>query len=260
MTSKRHLACITLAALGLLTCTAPVRAVQFRLVAWDTQDSNLQFDAHGAPTEVQASTNVLSPQYESKGSGPIILYKRVEHEGKPRKQVACTVDIPAGLEQGLLLLIPGDDSKTVDRKVLPDSLGFISPGAPLIYDYVWLDDSPSAHPPGTIEFRNMASLPIAFKIEQQQCMLAPKDKIQVPLITGARQMSFRAAAAMIDGKWKVFACNPLATNGPERMLVIIRDGPAAKNVSGEPNISVVRLYDWPAPPKPAPADLASSTR
>ena len=260
MTSKRHLTWITFATLGLLACATPARAVQFRLIAWDTQDSNLQFDTHGTATEVQASTNILSPQYESKGAGPIILYKQVEHEGKPRKQVACTVDIPAGLEQGLLLLIPGDDSKAVDRKVIPDSLGFISPGAPLIYDYMWLDDSLIAHPPGTIEFRNMSSLPIAFKIEQQQCMLASKDKIQVPLIPGARQMSFRAAAAMIDGKWKVFACNPLATNGPERMLVIIRDGPAAQNVSGAPNISVIRLYDWPAPPKPATPGLVSSIR
>lgn len=260
MTSKHHLTWITAATLGLLACAAPVQAVQFRLIAWETQDSNLQFDTLGKATEVQASTNVLSPLYETKGAGSLVLYKRVEHEGKPRKQTACTVDIPAGLEQGLLLLIPGDDSKAVDHKVLPDSLGFVSPGAPLIYDYMWLDDSLIAHPAGTIEFRNLSSLPIAFKIEQQQCMLAPKDKIQVPLVPGVRQMSFRAAAAMIDGKWKVFACNPLATNGPERMLVIIRDGPASRNVKGEPNINVIRLYDWPAPPKPDTPDLVSSNR
>ncbi|HEY9250694.1 MAG TPA: hypothetical protein VIO38_16255 [Rariglobus sp.] len=46
----------------------------------------------------------------------------------------------------LLLLIPGDDTQAVDRKVLPESQGFVSADAPLIYDYVWFDDSLEGRP------------------------------------------------------------------------------------------------------------------
>ncbi|HEY9247727.1 MAG TPA: hypothetical protein VIO38_01270, partial [Rariglobus sp.] len=213
-------------ALGLLACALPLHAVQFRLLGWASQDLNLRFDANHMPVETYVSTDTFSPVYEFKGEGPLVLYKRVEHEGEPRKQTACTVALPPGMERGLLLLLPGDDSKAADRKVLPDSQGFVSPGAPLIYDYVWFDDSLQARPAGTIEFHNLSRRPIAFQIEQARHVLAPQAKIQVPLLPGAKRMAFRAAA-QIDGTWRVFTKAPLPTRGPERMIVLLRDGPSA---------------------------------
>ncbi|HSI08208.1 MAG: hypothetical protein ACAH89_03600 [Rariglobus sp.] len=247
-------------AFGLLACALPAHAVQFRLLGWAAQDLNLQFDANRKANETYISTDTFSPVYEFKGEGPIIFYKRVEHEGVVRKQIACTVVIPPGMEQGLLLLIPGDDSLAVDRKVLPDSQGFVSETAPLIYDYVWFDDSLAARPAGTIEFRNLSRVPIAFQIEQHQLVLAPQGKTQVPLTPGAKRMAFRAAA-QIDGKWKVFTSNPLPTRGPERMIVLLRDTVAAGNGTSSghaPGITMIPLYDWPAPPKSAAADLVSA--
>lgn len=248
--------------LCLLAGLTPAHAVQFRLLGWASQDMNLQFDTGRKTTETYVSTDTFSPVYEFKGDGPIVLYKRVEHEGSIRKQTACTIPIPQGMERGLLLLIPGDDTKAVDRKVLPDSQGFVSASAPLIYDYVWFDDSLEARPAGTIEFRNLSRVPIALQIEQYQLMLVPQAKTQVPLIPGAKRMDFRAAA-QIDGKWKVFARNPLPTRGPERMIVILRDSLSAASGSAsdhEPHITMIPLYDWPAPPKPATPGLVSLGR
>ena len=237
----------------------PANAVQFRMLGWAALDWNLQFDINRTPTEAFVSTDTFSRLYDFKGDGPIILYKRVEHEGTSRKQTACSVAIPPGLKQGLLLLIPGDETKALDRKVLPNSYGDISEGAPLIYDYIWFDDSLTARPAGMIEFRNLSHVSIAFKIEQQQYTLEPKATAQIPMTPGARRMAFRAAA-QVNGQWKIFSSNPLPTSGAERMIVILRDGPSATIVPDQPNITMISLYDWPAPPKPASADLASSNR
>jgi hypothetical protein len=243
----------------LLTQLTPAHAVQFRLLGWDSQDLNLQFDTNHKANETYVSTDTLSPVYELKGDGPIVLYKRVAHEDGTRKQTACTITIPKGMKSGLLLLIPGDDTKAVDRKVLPDSQGFVSAGAPLIYDYIWMDDSLEARPAGTILFLNLSHLNIAFQIEQQQLTLAPQGKVQVPLIPGAKRMAFRAAAN-VNNQWRVFTSNPLSTRGPERMIVIMRDRASGKNEAGAgdlPAITMIPLYDWPAPPTP---DLVATNR
>ncbi|MFA6288784.1 MAG: hypothetical protein WC661_15485 [Opitutaceae bacterium] len=183
-----------------------------------------------------------------------------DKDGKPVKQVACTVPIPAGMEQGLLILLPGDDTKAASRRVLPNQFGFVSDTAPLIYNYIWLE---TARPSGAIEFLNMSSLPIALQIEQRQLTIDPQAKAQVPLIAGAKRMTFKAAA-QIDGRWRIFASNPLCTRGPDRMLVILRDGPAALNAItpvGEPNISMISIFEWPLPqPAPEIGPMLSSNR
>lgn len=248
--------------LGLQVWMPCTHAVQFRVLGWAAHDANLQFDTGRSSTEVFVFTDTFSPSYDFKGDGPISLYKRVEHEGKVRKQVACAVVIPPKLEQGLLLLIPGDDSKVADRKVLPNSFGDLSENAPLVYDYVWFDDSLTARPAGMIEFRNLSHVPISFQIEQQQRTLAPNAAAQIPMTPGARRMTFRAAA-QVNSQWRVFSSNPLPTGGAERMIVILRDGPPAKDADtpgDRPNITMISLYDWPAPAKPATPALASSRR
>lgn len=241
-----------LGSLLLLACVAHAHAVQFRLLGWAAQDLNLRFDVRQKPTEVYVSTESLSPAYEFTEAGPLVFYKQVEHEGKIIKQVACSVAIPPGLEKGVLLLVPGDETKAVSRNVLPDAHGFVSERAPLVYDYVWIDDSPAARPPGTIEFRNFSRHPIAFQLEQHRHVLAPETKVQLPLTPGVKRMTFRGAAE-VDGEWKVFAKNPLPTRGPERMMVILRDGPEidAHARPDHANIRMISLFDWPdTSPKP----------
>lgn len=240
--------------IGLLVSVAPARAVQFRLLGWASPDVNLQFETEKKPVETTVYTDNFSAVYDFKGEGPLVLYKMVEREGKPTKQVACTVTLPVGAQQGFIILVPGDDSKIVDRKVLPNKVGFVSDKAPLVYNYIWIDDSPAARALGTVEFRNMSRLPIALQIGQHQLSLAPQAKAQVPLAKDAKRMAFKAAA-QINGRWKVFASNPLPTRKPERMMVILRDGPpeAQQTLSpDEPNISMIALYDWPSAPESTP--------
>jgi len=250
--------------LGFYVGALPAHAIQFRMLGWASADVNLQFEINKKPTEACVFTDDLSPLYNFKAEGPLVLYKMVANkEGKPVKQVACTVPIPAGMEQGLLILLPGDDTKASSRRVLPNQFGFVSDTAPLIYDYIWLDASQVVRPSGTIEFINMSRVPIALQIEQRQLNIAPQAKAQIPMIAGAKRMNFKAAA-QVDGRWRVFESNPLCTRGPDRMLVILRDGPAVLNAtipSGEPNISMLSLFEWPQPP-PAPeiGPMASSNR
>lgn len=261
MTSSRpRLFWSLLVSLHVLAFVLPARAVQFRLLGWAAQDLNLRFDAGRKSTEVYVSTESLSPAYEFADAGPIVFYKQVEHEGAFVKQVACTVVIPSGLEKGILLLIPGDESKAAYRAVRPDRHGFVSERAPLVYDYVWIDDSPAARPPGTIEFRNLSRRSIAFQLEQHREVLAPKAKVQLPLARGAKRMAFHGAAE-VDGQWKVFTQNPLPTRGPERMMILLRDNPDSdpRASPDRANIKRISLYDWPAPPAASPA-LAAARR
>lgn len=248
MTSKLRHPGILATLAGLLAFAAPARAVQFRLLGWNSADVNLQFEANQKATEASVYTDTLSPIYEYQGNGPLVLFKMVEHDGKPKKQPACTVPIPADAQQGLIILVPGDDTKVAARKVRPNQFGFVSGDAPLTYDYLWLDDSLAARPSGTLEFRNLSRLPVALQIEQQQLVLAPQSRAQVPLNKGAKRMAFKAAA-QVNGTWKVFASNPLSTRNPDRMMVILRDNPTPPegSASNEPNISMISLFDWAQP-------------
>lgn len=249
-------------ALGLfaLAFAPAARAVEFRLIGWESADTHLELAAGEKPVPLRVSTAELSPTYSHKEDGPITLYKRVRLEDKTINQTACTVIVPPGLTKGLLLLIPGDQSKAVSRQVLPSKFGFNTPNAPLIYDYVWLDDSLEKNPPGTIVFHNFSRLPITLRIAQRQLTLAPRDTTQIPLDKGAPRMAFQAAA-QINGRWKMFSSNPLATDGPQRLLVILRDGPEIMNAHlgpDTPNISIISLFDWEKPAPAAPAAPAAT--
>lgn len=264
MTFKRIHPGMIAAVLGLLIgCPTPAHAVQVRVLDLAAVDGDLQFDTGRKSTRLKLFPDSFSGTMEFKGDGPVILYKMVFHDDTTRKQVACTVTIPQGMEQGLLILVPGDESKAVDRKVVPDEAGFVSVGAPLIYNYIWYDDSLKARPPGMIEFRNLSRLPIALQIEQTRLVLAPQDQAQVPLTPGAKRMPLRAAA-QINGQWKLFRSNPLSTRNPDRMLVILRDGSSSSrgiSAEGEPDIMMISLFDWPPPPpSPDAGPMLSSNR
>ena len=93
-------------------------------------------------------------------------------------------------------------------------------------------------------------------------LLVPQAKAQIPLIAGAKRMAFKAAA-QVNGQWRTFASNPLPTRGPDRMLVILRDGPPNLEQSlgpDCPNISIVSLFDWPQPVVETGAPVASNRR
>lgn len=252
MKSKTLLYWASLLVVALPGFCAPASSVQFRLLAWTVSDLNLQFQSGKSPTEVSAMPTSFSPVYEYKNEGPITLFKMVEQDGKPLRQTACTITFPENIKHGLVILVPGDDTKALVRKVLPNSQGLVSNGAPLIYDYIVIDDSADAHPSGTIVFRNFSKLPVALSIGQRQLTLAPHDLVQIPLTPGAKRMPFRAAAQLGDGRWRLLASNPLPVSGANRLLVILRDGPegAAKRPD-EPNVTILPLFDWNPPAKPA---------
>lgn len=260
MIFERNLLGPLTACIAFLACPiASSHAAQVRLLGWAAVDGDLQFDLDRKPARLSVFSDSFSSPINVEG-GSLVLYKTVEHEGAPKKQTACAITIPAGQQRGLLILIPGDQKKALSKKVLPDESGFVSRDAPLIYDYLWLDDSHEARPPGTLEFRNLSRLPIALQIEQQQLMLAPKDKAQVPLRRDAKRMSLRAAA-QINGRWRLFRSNPLSTRNPDRMLVVFRDAGASAQdpaAPAEPDIETIALYDWPQPVPRAAADAPAA--
>ncbi|MDF3056002.1 MAG: hypothetical protein K0R17_217 [Rariglobus sp.] len=244
-------------ALAFIVCASPARAVQFRLLAWGTYDLNLQFQAGKAPQELAVFPRSFSTTYES-AENSIVLFKMVEVDGKPQRQTACTITVPPEIQQALVILVPGDDAKVTSRKVLPNSQGQVSKEAAMVYDCVVLDNSPAAHPAGTIEFRNFSRLPIAINIASRQLTLPPRDKTQVPITEGVKRMPFRAAAQLENGDWRLLSSTPLPISGAGRILVILRDRPEKSNRADEPNIAIVQLFDW-APPAPPPEPAGTST-
>jgi hypothetical protein len=221
----------------------PADAVQFRLLGWAGDDVNLQLESGSNDSELMVPREKFSSPYAFKGAGPIVLYKMVEYEGKSHKQVSCSVTVPPKMEQGILVLIPGDDSQAVSKKVLPNRLGFVTANAPVIYNYIWLDDSPAAWPSRSISFRNSSRFPIAFQIEKQQLTLAPQATIQIPMVPEIERMGLRAAF-QINGRWTLFANRPLRTATADRILVFFRDSQASGTPHG-PAVEMVPLYDWP---------------
>ncbi|CAM2815181.1 hypothetical protein [Rariglobus hedericola] len=238
-------------ALALVAGIAPARAVQFRLLAWGSYDLNLQFQNGKGAQELAVFPKSFSITYEIP-QGPIVLFKTVEVDGKPQRQTACTIVVPPEIQQALVILVPADDSNAPYRKVLPNSQGLVSKEAALLYDCVVLDNSPAAHPVGTIEFRNFSRLPIAINIADRQLTLPPRDKTQVPITEGAKRMAFRAAAQLENGDWKLLSSSPLPISGAGRVLVILRDRPEKSSRPDEPNIAIVPLFDWTPPPSPEP--------
>lgn len=252
MTSNSIRRIATAFTLAFIVCAAPARAVQFRLLAWGTYDVNLQFHDGKVAHELAVFPKSFSTTHEV-SQGPIVLFKMVDVDGKPQRQTACTIVVPPELQQALVILVPADDSRVPSRNVLPNSQGQVSKEAALLYDYVVLDNSPAAHPAGTIEFRNFSRLPIAINIADRQLTLPPRDKTQVPITVGAKRMSFRAAAQLENGDWKLLSSSPLPISGAGRVMVILRDRPEKSSRADEPNIAIVPLFDWTPPPAPEPA-------
>lgn len=258
MNSKHTARWSLVLSLLLLGCSPAAHALEFRVLGWSSDDITLHYGKKS--TLMTVSVNGFSPAYEFHGDGPLVFYKMVDKDGNPQRQTACTITFPPDMQRGLIILFPGDESTVANRKVISASEGPGTPDAPLVYDYLLLDDSTEARPSGTIEFRNFSSLPVALMVESRQFVLQPKAKAQLPLDSSAKRLSFRAAA-QVNGQWKVFLTNPLPTRGrPERMMVLLRDGPIVAQPQGdvEPNIKLLSLSDFPPRPQaPASTDVAS---
>ena len=246
MTFKIRRPLAALAALCIGLCATTTHAVQFRLLGWTSQDVNLILDADAKPMELMVPQEQFSVAYTAKDTAPIVLYKMVEVDGKPIRQVACSITIPPGMEQGIIVLLPGDESLAASKKVLPNKAGFLTKNAPLIYNYVWLDDSPKSRPSRTVELRNLSSLPVAVQLDTHQLTLAPQAKALVPITPGTARMPLHAATRT-DGKWKLFASRPLRTATIDRVMVLFRDTPAAESNGAEPTVMMLPIYDWPQP-------------
>ena len=258
MTFKNRHLLAALAALGLGLCLTPAQAVQFRLLGWASQDVNLVFDKDSKPVELMVPQEQFSLPQTAKDTAPIVLYKMVEVDGNPRRQIACSIPIPEGMEQGIIVLLPGDESQALSKKVLPNSAGFRTENAPVIYNYVWLDDSLKSRPSRSIELRNLSSLPVAVQLDTHQLTLAPQAKAIVPITPGTARMPLQAATRM-DGKWKLFASRPLRTATIDRVMVFFRDTPAADQANGAaPAVSMLPIYDWPQPPADTKASVVAS--
>lgn len=243
MKFKRPSSLLWLPPLLALCCASDAAAIQFRMLAWGPHDSNLMFDERGAGVETAISPSAFSDTYEFTGQGPLVLYKRVQNEGEIVHQTACAATIPADMKKGLLLLVPGDESKAPLRKVLPDRYGTVSPGAPLAYEFFWLDDSAEARPEGTIQFINLTPRQMALRVAGKEHLLGSTKKLTLPLTPGSKRMDFQGAV-QVDGEWRIFSRKPIPTRDPKRLLVILRAVAADPASDDQPSIRVVPLFDW----------------
>ena len=240
-----------LALAGALLLVLPsVRAVEFRVLGWATDDNSLRFDQGRSTADVQVETDRLSPLYAAPGAETVTLYRPIKTaDGKPGQQIACEITVPPGLKQGIVILIPAVPVSSWIKPSEGDA-DAAHVRVPPPYLYHWLDDSIEARPLGTIEFRNLQRLPVAVRIGDRDIEIPSLGKGQAPIVPGVKRLGFRAAT-FINGKWRVFASSPLPTRGPDRILVIFRDVDDAQRTGpADTGIRIVRLYE--VAPLPAP--------
>lgn len=222
---------IPLMFLMVVLALASARAVEVRFINWDGDASDLKFTNKGKTITVRAAESSLSPVYVFDGPGPLVLFKEAVVEGAVVRQTAATLEVPAGMTHGIVVLAATDAEANA-------------------YAGVWIDDAPEVRPKDSIRLVNLSSHTLAFKVDATEFMLAPSGNHQIPVRSNTRRVLMQAATK-VEGQWKIVANNPLPVRSGLRVLVLLRNGRAQEG--SEVNIvDLLSFYDLP-PELPAGA-------
>jgi hypothetical protein len=210
--------------------TLPLHALEFRLVSWEGEISDLKYSNGSAQVTISASESNLSDVYEFKGSPPLILYKEVQKEGKTVRQAVATLTPPDGFTKAIVLLAYTDASKTT-------------------YSGVWINDSVDARPPQTVTYHNFSSYPIAIKLDTKEYMIPPKGDYIQSTNAAMKRVLFKAAAQTKTG-WEVVASTVQPVRPGLRTLVMMRDGRPDSYTGLTEVVDILKFNDYPPPPEP----------
>lgn len=208
---------------------APLRAIEFRLISWEGEVLGLKYSNGTTQVPIDAAEGALSSPYRFEGSGPLVLYREVEVEGKTVRIPMASLTIPSGYTQAIILLAYADATRTT-------------------YIGSWINDSPEVRPPQTVTYRNFSSYPIAIKIGATEHVIGPKEGHTQTTDPKVERVVFKAATQTPSG-WKVVASTVQPVRPGLRTLVLIRDG--RPDYTGHKElVDLLMFNDYPPPPAP----------
>ncbi len=209
-----------------------LQAVELRFLNWEGQEDALKFTSDGTTVAISADENALSPSYHFEETGPLVLFKEVPDEGRTRRVTVATLAVPRGLTHAVVLLTAGDKTLTT-------------------YSGLWIDDSPTARPVGTVLLLNRSQHPLAFKMDETEFTLAPKAMHQLPVSADVKRIVVKADAE-VAGRWEPVIGNPLPVRPGVRVLLLLRDGRPQPGIKTN-LVDMLSFYDFPPAQPVTPA-------
>lgn len=213
-----------------LAAAANLRALEFRLLSWDGEITDLHYKRGAETVPVAAYENLLSPPYTWTGTGPLVLSRETRQEGKTVRTTVATLPPAGDLTHAILLLAATDATRTA-------------------YTGIWMDDSPESRPPQTITYRNLSSSTVAIRLGADDFTVPPQSFRTQRTEATTQRMVLKVAAQTQSG-WEIIASTSQSVRPGRRTLVLLRDGRPQPN-GHKDLIDFLVFNDRPAPPTPA---------
>jgi len=157
----------------------------------------------------------LNPEYDTlklKSPKPVFTAKPTPPNAKNAAAPGRACEIPAAAKSVILLFLAE------------------KPGQPAC-KVVVVDDSAKAFPAGSFEIINLSALPVKIQLEDQSFEFKPGEIRAIPNPpVGPGQASAMKGLCKRDGKWVDFSSGAWPHPGDKRVLQILTDNPATKQV------------------------------
>ncbi|MFA6287036.1 MAG: hypothetical protein WC661_06575 [Opitutaceae bacterium] len=204
-----------------LTATPCAFALDFRILNWDGNDLDLKYQHKSEKISLYTFEGALSPFYHYSEAKPLTLFKEKMIKEEVVKVPAMTTEVPAGLTQAILLIVPTSPDRSS-------------------YTALWIDDSPLIRPAGTLEFRNLSKHSVALQVAGQEMNLVPQAVQQLKFDPALKRVAFKAAV-QIGAEWKLVTANPVPVRPNYRALIILRDARPSETAA----VQIISFYDRP---------------
>lgn len=191
--------------LVLLVAAAPsAHALEFRLLSWSGEITDLFYSQGGKSVPVTASETTVSPRYSWSGSGQFVLYRERLLEGRAVRDPVFTLEAPKDVAKAILLLSldPHDPSRNSGQ---------------------WIDDTPAGIPPEAVTYLNLSSQTVAVQVGAETSFIEAKTS-KTLLLDNTRRLLALKIAAQNPGGWQVVSSSSIKTYPGRRTLFILRDG------------------------------------
>jgi hypothetical protein len=203
---------------------SPLHALEFRLLSWSGDITDLFYSQGGKSVSVTASETTVSPLYTWQGSDKLVFYRERRQEDRTIRDTVLTVDAPPDLAKAILLLS-------------------LDPSNPANNTGQWIDDTPSGIPADAVTYLNLSSHRVGIQLGQETSTVAAKDSKTFRLDNKRRLLTLKVAAQNQSG-WQVVASSSLGTYPGRRTLMILRDGRPQPNGLKDV-IEMLRFDDYP---------------
>lgn len=210
----------------LLGTVLPAAALEFRLLSWDGEITDLHYAAGAEAVPVAAYENRLSPANPFTGTGPLVLFRETKLDGKTVRIPVATLTPPPDLTHAIVLLSATDPARTA-------------------YTGVWMDDSVENRPLQTVTYRNFSSYTVAIRLGDEDHIVAPRSFLTRHATAATQRMVLKAAAQTESG-WEIIASTSQSMRPGRRTLVLLRDGRPQPN-GHKDRIDFLVFNDRPAP-------------